>query len=125
MSQPAFVPERREIWYSDGTSGFYALRVDKSVWPADTPRAPARRCQARRRLLVKVRVPRGARVRRVRATLAGRRVRVVRRKRGLYAVVDLRRVSRSTARLVIRLRLAGGRRTTTSRVYRLCPRARP
>jgi hypothetical protein len=124
MSQPAFVPERREIWYSDGTSGFYALRVDKSVWPADTPRAPARRCQARRRLLVKVRVPRGARVRRARATLAGRRVRVVRRKRGLYAVVDLRRVSRSTARLVIRLRLVGGRRTTTSRVYRLCPRAR-
>ena len=124
MSQPAFAPERREIWFSDGTSGFYTLRVDKSVWPADTPRAPARRCQARRRLLVKVRVPRGARVRRARATLAGRRVRVLRRKRGLYAVVDLRRVSRSTARLVIRLRLAGGRRTTTSRVYRLCPRAR-
>jgi hypothetical protein len=124
MSQPAFAPERREIWFSDGTSGFYALRVDKSVWPADAPRAPARRCQARRRLLVKVRVPRGARVSRVRATLAGRRVRTVRRRGGLYAVVDLRRVSRRTARLVIRLRLVGGRRTTTSRVYRLCPRAR-
>jgi hypothetical protein len=33
MSKPAFVPDRREIWYTDGTSGFYALRVDKSVWP--------------------------------------------------------------------------------------------
>jgi hypothetical protein len=33
MSKPAFVPSRREIWYSDGTSGFYVLRVDKSVWP--------------------------------------------------------------------------------------------
>ncbi|MBV9212479.1 MAG: hypothetical protein JOZ25_02410 [Actinobacteria bacterium] len=33
MSKPAFVPERREIWWSDGTSGFYVLRVAKSVWP--------------------------------------------------------------------------------------------
>jgi hypothetical protein len=33
MSQPAFVPERGEIWYSDGTSGFYALRVNPRVWP--------------------------------------------------------------------------------------------
>ena len=33
MSQPAFVPERGEIWYSDGTSGFYALKVDEDVWP--------------------------------------------------------------------------------------------
>ena len=34
MSQPAIVPERREIWYTDGTSGFYALRVADRVWPA-------------------------------------------------------------------------------------------
>ncbi|HEX8103143.1 MAG TPA: hypothetical protein VF533_11045 [Solirubrobacteraceae bacterium] len=33
MSQPAFVPERGEIWYSDGTSGFYALKMDPAVWP--------------------------------------------------------------------------------------------
>ncbi|HEV2999098.1 MAG TPA: hypothetical protein VGW75_00060 [Solirubrobacteraceae bacterium] len=33
MSQPAFAPERGEIWYSDGTSGFYALKVDEDVWP--------------------------------------------------------------------------------------------
>ena len=33
MSQPAFVPERGEIWYSDGTSGFYALRMNPKVWP--------------------------------------------------------------------------------------------
>ena len=30
---PTFVPERGEIWYSDGTSGFYALKVDPDVWP--------------------------------------------------------------------------------------------
>ncbi|HEX6945353.1 MAG TPA: hypothetical protein VF196_04105, partial [Casimicrobiaceae bacterium] len=33
MSEPAFVPERGEIWYSDGTSGFYALKMDPRVWP--------------------------------------------------------------------------------------------
>ena len=33
MSQPAFVPERHEIWFTDGTSGFYALKVTNGVWP--------------------------------------------------------------------------------------------
>jgi hypothetical protein len=33
MSSPAFAPNRREIWYSDGNTGFYAVRVAKDVWP--------------------------------------------------------------------------------------------
>lgn len=33
MSAPVFAPKRGEIWYSDGNSGFYALRVSKGVWP--------------------------------------------------------------------------------------------
>jgi hypothetical protein len=50
MSQPAFVPQRREVWYTDGESGFYALRVDKSVWPgAVKKKAPARKCTTRRK----------------------------------------------------------------------------
>jgi hypothetical protein len=32
MSSPSFVPERKEIWYSDGYSGFYAIRVTNGVW---------------------------------------------------------------------------------------------
>jgi hypothetical protein len=126
MSQPAFAPERREVWFSDGTSGLYVLRVDKSVWPQDAtpPSRGAPRCQSRRRFLVKARVPRGASVRSARATLAGRSVPVVRRKRALYAVVDLRGVQRRAARLVIRVRLLGGRRVTTRRVYHPCPSAR-
>ena len=32
-SAPAFVPERGEIWYSDGFSGFYAVRFLNGVWP--------------------------------------------------------------------------------------------
>jgi hypothetical protein len=41
MSQPAFAPERGEIWYSDGTSGFYALRMDPRVWPFQEARGSA------------------------------------------------------------------------------------
>ena len=33
MSSPTFAPERKEIWYSDGNSGFYALRLTNGVWP--------------------------------------------------------------------------------------------
>jgi hypothetical protein len=43
MSRPAFAPERREIWYSDGSSGFYALRVPASAWP-DPTGLPANSC---------------------------------------------------------------------------------
>jgi len=42
MSAPAFVPERGEIWYSDGNTGFWALRVTNGVWPfATTPASSA------------------------------------------------------------------------------------
>ena len=34
MSAPAFVPGRAEIWYSDGNSGFWAVRVTNGVWTA-------------------------------------------------------------------------------------------
>jgi hypothetical protein len=33
MSQPVIVPARREVWYTDGATGFYALRVAESAWP--------------------------------------------------------------------------------------------
>jgi hypothetical protein len=34
MSRPAFDPQRHEIWYTDGVSGFYVVRIDPSVWPS-------------------------------------------------------------------------------------------
>jgi hypothetical protein len=43
MSQPAFVPGRREVWYTDASSGFYALRLDQRVWP-DPTKLPAPAC---------------------------------------------------------------------------------
>jgi len=38
-SAPAFIPERGEIWYSDGFSGFYAVRFLNGVWPFTTASA--------------------------------------------------------------------------------------
>jgi hypothetical protein len=35
MASPSFVPNRGEIWYSDGYSGFWAVRVTNGVWPFD------------------------------------------------------------------------------------------
>ena len=34
MSKPAVVPSRREVWFTDGVSGFYNLRVSDRAWPA-------------------------------------------------------------------------------------------
>jgi hypothetical protein len=119
MSQPAFALQRREIWYTDGASGFYDLRVDKRVWPYAV--RSARRCERRRRFLVKARVPRGAGVRSARATLAGRRAPIVRRRHAIYAQVNMRGLSnRRKVRLVVRVRSRDGRTATTRRVYRPC-----
>jgi hypothetical protein len=80
MSQPTFVPERKEIWYTDGTSGFNVLRVADSVWPSagsagSGGAAGGGACPARTRSR-HVRLHRGVKTA-VRATLTvnGRRVR--------------------------------------------------
>jgi hypothetical protein len=41
MSAPAFVPERGEIWYADGNSGFYNLHITNGVWPFRSSTAAA------------------------------------------------------------------------------------
>jgi hypothetical protein len=40
MSQPAFIPSRHEIWFSDAASGFWAVRVASSVWPSGQSATP-------------------------------------------------------------------------------------
>src|SRR3990170_2301959 len=41
MSSPSFVPERNEVWYSDGLSGFYNVRLTNGAWPTgDAAAAP-------------------------------------------------------------------------------------
>jgi hypothetical protein len=81
MSQPAFAPERGEIWYSDGTSGFYALKMDPAVWPFPTETGPAGCMDNRGFESVGVRGVRGG----VRLALA--------RRRALPVRVDVFRVS--------------------------------
>ena len=34
MSAPTFAEKRREIWYTDGYSGFYNVKVTNDVWPS-------------------------------------------------------------------------------------------
>jgi hypothetical protein len=141
MSQPAFVPQRREVWFTDGTSGFYALRVAKDVWPAaagattgapgtsGTPGTPGSSgtsgkspgCAGQRRFAVHVRLPRGAHVRSVRATLGGKRLTGAKRVgRTLRLTVDLRKVTKQVVTLKVRVRLRNGRTVTTRRVYHPC-----
>ena len=129
MSKPAFAPERREIWFSDGGTGFYVVRVDKDVWPTGGGGSPGtvhtqtpalRACKSRGRFRVRVKTPHGAKVRSIRATFGGKRVKIVRRGRSRYAMVNPAAVKgRSSARLVIRVH-AGRRTLKTSRVYKLC-----
>jgi hemolysin type calcium-binding protein/LVIVD repeat-containing protein len=47
MSQPVFAPGR-EIWYTDGGSGFYNLRVDASVYPGAKQKLAPARCAGRK-----------------------------------------------------------------------------
>jgi hypothetical protein len=57
MSGPDFVPERGEVWYTDGGHGFFALRVAAGVWPFGSGRR-ASRCLPRRLAVSGLRVGR-------------------------------------------------------------------
>ena len=49
MSKPTIVPARREVWYSDGATGFYNVRVDSRVCPKSSGAgAGGRGCLAKR-----------------------------------------------------------------------------
>ena len=41
FSSPSFVPERNEIWYSDGSRGLFVLRVTNGVWNTGAAARPA------------------------------------------------------------------------------------
>jgi hypothetical protein len=122
MSMPAFAPDQRQIWYTDGASGFYNVQVDANVWPkpASTPAAPAGVCKSRRSFVVTVRLPRGAKLRSVGATLAGKALRVTRKGRVLRVSVKLNGLPRKAAQFVLRARLTNGRTVTSKHTYHPC-----
>ena len=83
-----------------------------------------RRCASRRNFTIRLRHPRGDRLRSARVTIGGRRVRV-RRGARWTATVDLRGRPKSTVRVRVSGRTRSGRRVSDDRVYRLCvPRRR-
>jgi hypothetical protein len=114
MSKPAFDVARHEIWYSDGNSGLYAVRVTNGVWPT-VGAAARRRCVSRRSFVIHL--PR--RMRSARVTVGGRRIKVVRGSR-LRARVNLRGRRRGTVVVRIVGRTRSGRRVVQTRRYRTC-----
>ncbi|HEX2234220.1 MAG TPA: hypothetical protein VHG69_12750 [Thermoleophilaceae bacterium] len=77
MSSPAFVPQRSEIWYSDGLAGFFAVRLTNSV----APFGPGARNCLPRRARVGRRGIAGIRLGQTRRRLLRMRVRPLRRTR--------------------------------------------
>ncbi len=126
FSQPAFDPERREVYFTDATTGFWNLKLNDRAWPRDqaapAPSAGKRRCASRRRFRIRIREPRHGRIAHVRATLRGKRLKIRRRGGRRVAVVDLRGRPRRTFRVRIKVRTAAGRTYDDSRTYHPCRR---
>jgi hypothetical protein len=132
MSKPDFAPQRREIWFSDGTTGFYVLRVNKSAWrtdsrPAITVRGVPRRCRhadgdrdgddlVNLRVLVRDVQPLGA----TRVTVDGRRIKTTRRT-NFRLTLDLAKLALGAHRLTVTsVNASGGKATRTITLTR-CP----
>jgi hypothetical protein len=115
MSKPAFDSERRTVWYSDGNSGLYAVRLTNGAWP----RGSSPRCVRRRSFVLRL----SPRLRRARVTVDGLRVPVRRRGGRLRTRVNMegKRVGELA---VVRIagRTRGGKRVLHTRRYRACER---
>jgi hypothetical protein len=123
MSEPAFVPERHEVWFTDGTSGFYALKVTNGAWPSSGGSSAVLDTMCRRaaRKTYTLRLPRGTKARSVRAFRGKKRVRVLRvkRMRG-KARVTIRATRVKPGKLRFRVKLTNGRTVKRSRTFRGC-----
>jgi len=121
MSKPAFAPERKEIWYSDGGTGFNVLRVTNGMWPDKVKPPATTRCKSVRAFNARLRVRRGQRIRSATATLGGKKIGVKIVGREARVRVSLKGRKKSTVKLVIRATLANGRKLSTTRTYHPCP----
>ncbi len=125
-SQPAFAPERKEVWYTDAYTGFYAVRLTDDVWPdakkKETFPPPPRRCISRRVVHVNVRGIRRTSVRRITVYVDGKRTQTQRGGRRSirvrFAGTPSQRAEVKQVKLVARLR--SGRAVVDRRTYRLC-----
>ncbi len=121
MSQPAFVPERREVWFTDATGGFYALRVTNGAWPAG---ATGGSCRRPATVAFKLHRVEGTRVVRADAYANGKRV-LVRRGQDLRRI-ELRGLKRTgTLRIRIVATHSTGSKVVSTRRWVGCRKDRP
>ncbi|HEX8744567.1 MAG TPA: hypothetical protein VF712_15680 [Thermoleophilaceae bacterium] len=120
MAQPEFVPERGEIWYSDGNSGFYALRVANGLWPFKESEA----CLRPATIGFRLHRVEGTRVVRVDAYVNGERT-LVRTGRDLRRV-ELTKLAR-TGRLKVRIVATHntGSKVVSTRSWNGCLKGKP
>ncbi|HEX8741973.1 MAG TPA: hypothetical protein VF712_02460 [Thermoleophilaceae bacterium] len=124
MSQPAFAPERGEIWYSDGTSGFYALKMDPDVWPFKGAAAGGGACLRPSAIGFKIHRVEGTRVVRVEAFVNGRRH--LRRTGGDIRRITLKKLKRR-GKLAVRIVATHntGSKVVSSRTWSGCTKGKP
>ncbi len=124
MSQPAFAPERGEIWYSDGTSGFWVLKVDPDVWPFKDAAGGAPGCLRPSTLAFKLHRTGRNRVVRVEAFANGRR-RLRRTGRDITRITlkGMKRGGRLTIRIVATHNT--GSKVVSTRTYDGCRKSKP
>jgi putative CocE/NonD family hydrolase len=92
--------------------------------PADVPLPSAKRCVSRRQIRVTVRgARRGERIRKVVATVGGKRVKTLRHSGRWYVPVDLRRKRAGRVQVRIRVTTTRGRTIESRRRYRACVRS--
>lgn len=123
MSQPAFVPKRREIWYSDGTSGLRVVRLTNNAWPdAALPASTggARRCRSKRVFRIHIKHPFGDYTRSARVTVDGKRVRVRKDHPHYTARIDLRGKRKKVVVVRVVSRTRSGKVLREVRRYRTC-----
>jgi hypothetical protein len=125
MSSPAFAPSRGEIWYSDGNTGFYAVRVAKGVWPfgAGPDKLGPGSCTDKRKFSFRLHHGPSTRVVRVRVYVNGK-LRLARRGRDITRIT-LGRLPRGRYKVRVVSIHSNGSRLVSTRVYRGCKKSRP
>jgi hypothetical protein len=122
MSQPDFVPERGEIWYSDGNTGFYVLRITNGVWPfGDSSDGD---CLRPSKIAFRLHRIEGTRVVRVAAFVDGKR-KLLRTGRDVRRI-ELRKLAR-TGKMKVRIVATHntGSKVVSTRSWDGCAKGRP
>ena len=122
MSAPTVIPSRREVWYSDGYTGFYSVRVAQDAWPSGVAGAK-RTCTDTRRFVFRLHRDRGSRVVRVVVYVNGKR-RLTRRGRSLRRI-SIKPLPRGRHVVRIVSTQSNGYERVSRRVYTDCTKGKP